>query len=95
MKLRIQLNTVNRQIPVDYVEIEAHGYFRDPRDGSLSVTAMIDARPHELVVYAAGVWRSIIDVGAFKAAVDATRPPPELARENTRRNQAPRPVQTA
>ena len=91
MKLRIFLNTGNPRLPVDIVELDAGAYHIDPRLGTLTIVRGSE----QLVVYAAQVWRSIVDVGAFKAAVEATRPPPEPARENTRRNQAPRPVQTA
>jgi hypothetical protein len=66
MRIRIYLMDKTR------FELEADSYFIDPRTGALTIAVRDGERPASIIaVYAAGVWRSAIDVGAFKKALEA------------------------
>jgi hypothetical protein len=78
MKLRVTLNAATGGAVA--VELEASGYLVDQRLGTLTIGSATET----LVVYAAGVWRSIADVGALAAATAAATPKAEVASENPR-----------
>jgi hypothetical protein len=59
-------------------EIEADFYQIDQRLGHLSILRVGKNGAHEtIIVYAAGVWRSIADVGAFTEATARPEAPSE------------------
>jgi hypothetical protein len=97
MKLRVIFNTgVTGPQAVNLIELEATGYTIDPRLGTLSILRQVGQAHEVAVVYAAGVWRSVADVGALQTAIAAARPPPEAAqRENPRRSQEARQAREA
>lgn len=96
MKLRVIFNTGGPpQQAVNLVQLEAAGYTIDPRLGTLSILRQVGQAHEVAVVYAAGVWRSVADVGALSEAIAAAAAPPDTVRENPRRSQEKRQAQEA
>ena len=92
MKLRVVFNTDGHGTSL--FELEASAYHIDPRTGALTVTGFDSGgAPSVIVVYAAGTWRSIADVGALAAAIDAAKSTPKATSETPRRRQEVRQAQ--
>jgi hypothetical protein len=103
MRLQVSLTTSALRSGVHQVLLEADGWDIDPKLGTLRIFrngSTVEGGPIVpliVVVYAAGVWRSVSDVGLMiKSIADAMdAPQSEPARENSRRRQEARPIPPA
>lgn len=76
MRIRIYMQDKSR------LDLEAMSYHVDPRNGVLSIyTQNAQGTPEAIVVYAAGVWRSVMDVGALKKAIEGLNENPRRGSE--------------
>jgi hypothetical protein len=92
MKLQVVFNTDGRGPSL--FRLDADAYHIDPRLGTLTITRRSETLnvQEPIVVYAAGSWRSIADVGALSAAIAAADVVPKATSETPRRREEERQV---